>query len=206
MAENFGIGGMGLNPLSGMLDSVEMVKRAWSSFNLPAAMAPTLDPEELERRIKDLRTVEQWLTVNLGMLQSTIQALEAQRSAIVAMQAFGDAMKPSGPKPSDSPKAPDAPQHQPRQEAAPAPAATSAAEALANAAAAVNPAGWWQMLRTQFEQVANAALGASAATGQDQQDSPPQRPAGEPGKRARSTAAKRPARSGTPRRKPSAGG
>lgn len=204
MAENFGIGGMGLNPLSSMLDSVEMVKRAWSSFNLPAGMAPTLDPEELERRIKDLRTVEQWLTVNLGMLQSTIQALEAQRSAIVAMQAFGDAMKPSSPKPSESPKASHEPPPDPRHEAAPAPAATSAAEALANAA--VNPAGWWQMLRTQFEQVANAALGASAPTGPDPLDSPRQNPAAEPAKRARSTAAKRPARAGTPGRKPSAGG
>lgn len=206
MAENLGIGGMGLNPLSSMLDSVEMVKRAWSSFNLPAGMAPTLDPEELERRIKDLKTVEQWLSVNLGMLQTTIQALEAQRSAIVAMQAFGDAMKPSGPKPSESPKAKQDPPPDDHPEAASAPAAASAAEAFANAAAAVNPAGWWQMLRTQFEQVANAALGASAAAGQDQQDSPRQRPAAEPGKRARSTAAKRPARTGTPRRKPSAGG
>ena len=202
MAENFGIGGMGLNPLSSMLDSVEMVKRAWSSFNLPAGMAPTLDPEELERRIKDLRTVEQWLTVNLGMLQSTIQALEAQRSAIVAMQAFGDAMKPSGPKPAESPKpAPD-----PRPDAEPTPAAASAAEALASAAAAVNPAGWWQMLRTQFEQVANAALGASAMAGHDQPGSPQQRPGADPATRPGSTGRKRSTRTGTPRRKPSTNG
>ena len=89
MAENFAGGPMGLNPMAGMLDSMEMVKRAWSSFNLPASLAPTLDPEELARRIKDLKTVEQWLTVNLGILQSSIQALEAQRNAIVAMQPSG---------------------------------------------------------------------------------------------------------------------
>ena len=147
MAENFG-GPMGLNPMAGMLDSMEMVKRAWSSFNLPASLAPTLDPEELERRIKDLKTVEQWLSVNLGILQSSIQALEAQRSAIVAMRAFGDAMKPeaSDPATREAPKATKA-----------------SASDTAPAADAGAPAAWWDLLRSQFEQVAGSALGMSAA-------------------------------------------
>jgi hypothetical protein len=151
MAENFAGGPMGLNPMAGMLDSMEMVKRAWSSFNLPASLAPTLDPEELARRIKDLKTVEQWLTVNLGILQSSIQALEAQRSAIVAMHAFGDAMKPGASTPSPRP-APEA-----ARAAGPEPAGASATDAAAN------PAVWWDVLRSQFEQVANSALGMSAA-------------------------------------------
>ncbi|MEJ2767374.1 PhaM family polyhydroxyalkanoate granule multifunctional regulatory protein [Mycetohabitans sp. B46] len=45
--------------------------------------------EELDKRITDLRTVEQWLKLNLSMLQSTIQALQVQRSTLATLHAFG---------------------------------------------------------------------------------------------------------------------
>ena len=151
MSENFGTGPMGLNPMAGMLDSMDMIKRAWSSFNLPASLAPTIDPQELERRIKDLRTVEQWLSVNLGILQSSIQALEAQRNAILAMQAFGDAMKPA---------AAGAP---PKEQASAAPADAATRTAAPETGEAANPTAWWDVLQSQFEEVARSALGVSAA-------------------------------------------
>ena len=51
-------------------------------------VTPTLDDDELERRITDLRAVEGWLKMNLTMLQSTIQGLEVQRATIVAVKAM----------------------------------------------------------------------------------------------------------------------
>lgn len=52
-------------------------------------MAPLASVEELDKRITDLRAVEQWLKLNLGMLQSAIQALEVQRATLATLRAFG---------------------------------------------------------------------------------------------------------------------
>lgn len=75
-----------------MFDTMEFMRKSWSQLNLPAAFTPTMDLGELDRRIKDLKAVEQWLNVNTSMLRSTIQALEVQRGTIAALQAFGSAM------------------------------------------------------------------------------------------------------------------
>nr|WP_211159846.1 PhaM family polyhydroxyalkanoate granule multifunctional regulatory protein [Aromatoleum aromaticum] len=62
----------------------------WSSmgFSLPGMVTPTLDVDELDKRIADLKAVENWLKMNLNMLQMTIQGLEMQRVAIATMQAM----------------------------------------------------------------------------------------------------------------------
>jgi hypothetical protein len=73
-----------------MLDGVEMVKRAWSNFNVPSAMLPTVDLDELDKRIADLKAVEQWLNVNQSMLHNTIQGLEIQRGTLAAIRAFSE--------------------------------------------------------------------------------------------------------------------
>ena len=46
-------------------------------------VAPTLNPEELDKRIEELRTVQFWLEQNARMLGATIQALEVQRMTLV---------------------------------------------------------------------------------------------------------------------------
>jgi len=43
---------------------------------------PTVKPEELDRKLTELRAVETWLTANLGMLQLTIKTLEYQRAIL----------------------------------------------------------------------------------------------------------------------------
>lgn len=83
-------GDMASNP---MLASMEMMRKAWeglataSGFDTPQTF-PGASPEDLERRIADLRAVENWLRMNLSMLSSTIQALEVQRSTLSTLQAF----------------------------------------------------------------------------------------------------------------------
>ena len=55
---------------------------------LPGLVTPTLDTNELDKRIADLKAVEGWLKTNLGMLQMTIQGLEMQSATLSALQAI----------------------------------------------------------------------------------------------------------------------
>jgi hypothetical protein len=68
-------------------DPFEMFRRLWGPLGLPLpGMAmPTLDPQEVEKRIAELRSVEGWLTLNLNMVRFSIQGLELQKSALNAM-------------------------------------------------------------------------------------------------------------------------
>jgi hypothetical protein len=56
------------------------------------AAFPGLDVDELEKRIKDLKSVETWLNLNLNILKSTIQGLEVQHATMMALKSFGDAV------------------------------------------------------------------------------------------------------------------
>ena len=69
-------------------DPFEMFRRLWGPLGVPVpGMAmPTLDPEEIEKRIRDLKSVETWLSMNLNMLRMAIQGLEMQKATLTAMQ------------------------------------------------------------------------------------------------------------------------
>lgn len=69
-------------------DPFEFLKRMWAPMGLPmpGAMAPLLDPNEIEKRIADLKSVENWLAMNLNVLRMTIQGLEMQRATLAAFQ------------------------------------------------------------------------------------------------------------------------
>lgn len=73
-------------------DPMEFLKTFWSSmgFPLPGMVTPTLDTDELDKRIAELKTVEGWLKTNLGLLQMTIHGLEMQRTTLAAMQAISE--------------------------------------------------------------------------------------------------------------------
>lgn len=86
-------------------DPFEFLKKLWGPMGLPLAgvMAPTLVKNELDRRIAELRSVENWLNMNLNVLRMTIQGLEMQKAGLAAMQnAAGstppDASDPGGPE------------------------------------------------------------------------------------------------------------
>ena len=69
-------------------DPFEMFRRLWGPLGVPVpGMAmPTLDPQEIEKRIQDLKSVEVWLSMNLNVLRSAIQGLEMQKAGLSAMQ------------------------------------------------------------------------------------------------------------------------
>jgi len=70
-------------------DPFEVYRRLWGSLGvpIPGMAMPTLDPAEVEKRIADLRSVENWLTMNLNMVKLAVQGLEMQRAALQAMRA-----------------------------------------------------------------------------------------------------------------------
>ncbi|MDR3087149.1 MAG: hypothetical protein LBU45_04280 [Azoarcus sp.] len=77
-------------------DPLEFVRNMWSrmGFSLPGIVTPTLDVDELEKRIGDMRAVEGWLKMNLSMLQMAIQGLDMQRAAIAAVHAMSQPNNP----------------------------------------------------------------------------------------------------------------
>ncbi len=146
--------------------------------HLPNMFAPTLDVNELEKRIADLRAVEQWLELNASILRTTIQSLEVQRATIATLKGISSAMlAPMLNKPEASPTPPP--------EVALGLAAMKADESKADTelaspvekkkaykrtgkqaaagattiTAPLNPALWWNTLQDQFTRIA-----ASAAT------------------------------------------
>jgi hypothetical protein len=174
----FDMGNMALGGLGQMLESVEMVQRAWGNLSVPASMLPTVDIGELDKRIADLKAVEQWLNANLTMLRGTIQAMEIQRGTLAAVQAMGAQLgqgmesvgQAQGTAVDDMVSG--AQQRATAAVEAMQRAATgsTAAPAAAQPAAtpqmpALDPTAWWEMLQRNFNQVAESALAGVAIPG-----------------------------------------
>jgi hypothetical protein len=76
-------------------DPFEMFRRLWGPLGvpIPGMAVPTFDPQEVEKRIAELRSVEAWLNMNLNMLRFAIQGLELQRAALQAMKSAAEPPK-----------------------------------------------------------------------------------------------------------------
>lgn len=167
-------------------------------------MAPLTNVEELDKRITDMRAVEQWLKLNLNMLQSAIQALEVQRATLATLRAFGAFAQQSMAQPAASPTSAPPPER-PRPEPAAAPRADDADASASDESGATGTPGydasaWWNLLQSQFNQIAQFAMtqpaaAAAATTASSGPEAPPaaSEGAGTAGKSAAkgSTAAKR---------------
>jgi hypothetical protein len=78
-------------------DPFEFLKKMWGPMgnSLPGMVTPTLDVNEIDKRIGELRSVETWLGMNLNMLKMTIQGLEMQRATLTAFQTMTNPAKPT---------------------------------------------------------------------------------------------------------------
>lgn len=143
-----------------------LVKNAGAALpNIGQWVAPTLNPEELEKRIEELRTVQFWLEQNARMLGATIQALEVQRMTLSTLKTMNVQMEDLRDSLTAKPAA--APAAEPAAAPAPArqPAAKSRAKSDPAAAnpAAVDPMQWWGALTKQFTELAATAMKDSAS-------------------------------------------
>ncbi len=119
-------------------------------------IAPTLNPEELEKRIEELRTVQFWLEQNARMIGATIQALEVQRMTLstlktmnVSLGDLAESLKIRMPAPAAQPVRAAAPVPTPEPEADGAPSAPPGV---------VDPMQWWGALTRQFTELASNAM------------------------------------------------
>jgi hypothetical protein len=161
-----------------------LVKNAGSVLpNIGQWVAPTLDPQELEKRIEELRTVQFWLEQNARMLGATIQALEVQRMTLSTLETMNvqvadlrDSLRiklpEDGAEPTargwpaadeaaaaddGSPGAGDGTASRPRSATARKTAAKKTPAAAAPAGV-VDPVQWWGALTKQFTQLAATAM------------------------------------------------
>jgi hypothetical protein len=217
---------MGALPFSNTVgDSLDLMKKMWGLTGLPgiptagnlasmavrlpqqlpSMLAPTLDVNELERRINDLRAVEQWLELNASMLRTTIQSLEVQRATISTLKGLGGAMlSPMGYMNGGKQIAPQA-ETPPEvalgiaamrdQEQAAIKRRKRAAQKRAKAAhpptvadAPLNPAAWWNTLQDQFTKIASAATAPA-----EEAEKPAAKPARKSARPKRATKRRKPA-------------
>jgi hypothetical protein len=166
-----------------------LLKSSGMSSSFASWMAPTLDPDELERKIVDLRVVLQWLEANVRLTQATIQGLEVQRMTLSTLKTmnvdFGDlaghlgsAMRAGAEAMGAAAQMGDgatSSEARARQEPSGASAAPTGERASApgesagqspNEAAGlgglIDPMQWWGTLSEQFTKVASEALRESA--------------------------------------------
>ncbi len=215
-------------PFAGTVsDSLDLMKRVWGAAGmptpagmaqfaaglpgaLPSMITPTLDIDELDKRIADLRAVEQWLNLNGQLLRTSIQTLEVQRNTIATLKSFGS-LVPGTRMPAPAEAAPDlrarssfrapgsagpfvfAPETAAVTAPAPKPrrrkvrAADKSGPTPTAIEAPFSPSAWWNTLQDQFNKVAAAAAAGSA-------DTPPRPASVKSVQTARSPKPKRPRR------------
>lgn len=125
--------------MSNEQDPLDFMKNMWGNmgFTLPGMVTPTLDTDELDKRIADLKAVEGWLKTNLGLLQMTIHGLDMQRTTLAAVQAMSKSA--NGADASPNPFANAALWSWPFMPQAPAPAPDAAPESAVEPALAAKP-------------------------------------------------------------------
>ena len=163
--------------------------------NLGNWIAPTLNVEELDKRIQELKAVQFWLDQNAAALKATIQALEVQKMTLATLKGMnfnmGDVANAFKLKVADSvaggvQRAADKgrtfaglevpPSHAAAEKAAAAEekaddgaAGTSkdktAKADAAPAAAFADPMQWWGALTQQFQTIAAEAMKEAAKKG-----------------------------------------
>lgn len=150
--------------------------------NLGNWIAPTLNVEELDKRIEELKAVQFWLDQNAMALKATIQALEVQKMTLATLKGMNfnmgdvanafklkvaDSVAGGVQKVADKAKTfsgleiPETSYQGQESAATPKARARSTKEAAKVAAPApgvVDPMQWWGALTQQFQNIATTAM------------------------------------------------
>ena len=124
-------------------DFLKKFAQANPAASMPSAsqwVTPTLDPEELDKRIQELKSVQFWLDQNAKALSATIQAMEVQRMTLSTLQSMNVGMADvaaamTGQAPASSTK-----------------------QASKEAPPMVDPMQWWGAISQQFQSIAAQAV------------------------------------------------
>jgi hypothetical protein len=148
--------------------------------NLSSWVAPTLNVEELDKRISELKAVSFWLDQNAKALAATIQALELQKMTLATLKGMNfnmadiaNALKLKPEAAAGAKAAADKPAAEAGSVAGAAKEAVAKARASkknsqaaggnghadkAAAGGVVDPLQWWGALTTQFQEIAAGAM------------------------------------------------
>ena len=79
-------------------DPFEFLKSLWGPMGLPlpGSMGLGLDPVDIDKRIAELKSVENWLNMNLNVLRTTVHSMEMQKSGVAAVREASSTAKPQG--------------------------------------------------------------------------------------------------------------
>lgn len=130
--------------------------------SLSSWIAPTLNVEELEKRITELKAVQFWLEQNGKALAATVQALEVQRMTLAtlngmnfSMSEVADALKLKAAEAAAPGASKAAPATGKRRQAE---GKEPPADSGNGKAAPVDPLQWWGALTQQFQEIATNAM------------------------------------------------
>jgi hypothetical protein len=142
--------------------------------NLGNWVAPTLNVEELDKRIEELKAVQFWLDQNATALKATIQALEVQKMTLATLKGMNfnmgdvanafklkvaDSVAGGVQRVADKAKTFSGLEVPPTNFGTGKPAAKSKAKAPAAAqGGVVDPMQWWGALTQQFQTIAADAM------------------------------------------------
>lgn len=131
---------------SAAFNPFEFLTTPWGSLPMGSMMpginsSGGIDLKEMDKRISELKAVEQWLSLNLNLLKTTIQGLEVQRGTLAAIQSFGEAMT----KTADGSGANETTKNDWSSFLPPPPGGNEQATL------------WWDSIQKQFEQMMTAA-------------------------------------------------
>jgi hypothetical protein len=98
-------------------EALEFMQRMWNPFGMPvpgftppgaapasmpfpnpATMFATLDPAEIDKKIAELRVIENWLSMSQNFMKMSIKTLELQKASLEAMRAGVAAADPARKK------------------------------------------------------------------------------------------------------------
>jgi len=122
-------------------DFLKKFAQANPAASMPAAsqwVTPTLDPEELDKRIQELKSVQFWLDQNAKALSATIQAMEVQRMTLATLQSMNVGMADVA--------------------AAMTGQASASSSGAKEAPPMVDPMQWWGAVSQQFQTIAAQAV------------------------------------------------
>jgi len=145
--------------------------------NLGNWVAPTLNVEELDKRIEELKAVQFWLDQNAMALKATIQALEVQKMTLATLKGMnfnmGDLANAFKLKATETVASTVQKAAEKTAEKAADVASTAAAQppedpakpkakakkpASSAASGVIDPMQWWGSLTQQFQQIATTAM------------------------------------------------
>ena len=102
------------NPSFTPQQALEFMQKMWNPFGfalpgmMPAAPTPggappfpnpmtmfaSIDPAEIDRKIGELRVIENWLSMSLNFMQMSVKTLELQKASLEALRAGAAVAEP----------------------------------------------------------------------------------------------------------------